>query len=210
MKSLIQQYAHWADGTVGIKDRPNIDVVPIKQQGHVVPRNLQAELGLPVYQEEWETLAQYCGFSGKAFRCILVDESPSQLQGQHFINPAQLVVSPCYLEFAHYGFVIGEVRSFYSVHRDSRDTVRDMGVEVPDYIEGHCIVADAQLYDSRLAEKAWNGIQQGVLTHVCPIVFRQHHEPMGAGTLVEVSLTTDYFPGCLNARIFRKWEGDAV
>jgi hypothetical protein len=102
--------------------------------------------------------------------------------------------------------VIGEVRSFYSVHRDSRETVRAMGVDVPNYVDGHCLVADAQLYDSRLAETAWDGIERGILSHVCPVVFRQHHEPMGAGQLVEVSLTTDYFPGCRNARILKAWE----
>jgi hypothetical protein len=80
-----------------------------------------------------------------------------------------------------------------------------MQIEVPPDVEGDCIIAQAQLFDSLLAEKAFEGLQRGIFTHVCPLILRKPDEPLGTGQLVEVSLTTDDYPGCPGARILKTW-----
>ena len=60
--------------------------------------------------------------------------------------------------------------------------------------------------DSPLAEKAWDALQRGIFTHVCPLVFRKCDEPVGTGQLVEISLVDGGYPGCQHARVLKTWE----
>lgn len=84
------------------------------------------------------------------------------------------------------------------------EALKTLGIDVP--IEGACLIGEAQLFNSRLADKAWEAMQRGLFTHVCPLLFRQPQEPLGGGTLVEVSLVSGDYPGCRNARIVKAWE----
>ena len=81
-----------------------------------------------------------------------------------------------------------------------------MGIEVPAYVEGDCLIGDAQLFNSPLADRAWEAMEREIFSHVCVVVFRQNTQALGTGQLVEVSLTTDDYPGCQNARILKAWE----
>jgi len=84
------------------------------------------------------------------------------------------------------------------------EALKTLGIDVP--IEGACLIGEAQLFNSRLADKAWEAIQRGIFSHVCAVLFRQPNESPGTGSVVEVSLVTGDFPGCRNARILKTWE----
>ncbi len=209
MISTIQQYVHASDGSISLKGAPHITLDTIAEQGHVTARDIRHELGLPIYYEEWAELAKHTGMSNRMFRCVLVDESPSRLPGNPRLSPAEIVPTPCYLEFGHQGFIVGQVAAFYFVPKNGRSLLQRMGIEVPSYVEGDCLIADAQLFCSPLADKAWEAIERGIFTHVCVVVFRQNSQALGTGQLVEVTLTTDDFPGCQNAKILKTWGGAA-
>lgn len=203
MKSQFQ-YRHGPNG-ITLEGLPNVRLSMIEEQGKVVGRNWQAELKLPVYQEEWEEWGLVRGMSRRSVRFIVMDESASRLPGHVRLNP-QAIALPrsCPFELGHSGFLIGSVHAFITGFGDVRELVPSLfGFEVPlDLIEGDYIVGEARLFDSPLATKAWQGLQQNIFTHVCPMTFMAD----GVESLVQVTLTPGDFVGCENARILATWE----
>lgn len=140
---------------------------------------------------------------------MLLDESETRLQGNPRLQPRLIGLPPtatCPLEFEHQGFVVGSVYAFFLGIKENADDLRRMQIDIPDWVEGECILAQAQLFASPLADKAWEALQRGIFTHVCPLVLRQDAAPLGTGQLVEVSLTTSDYPGCPGAKIMKIWE----
>lgn len=207
MKSLLQQYVHQPDGTITLEGFPGITCEVIEAQGRVTGRDIEAELGLPQYFEEWEELAKPRGLSSRQLRFILMDESETRFPGQYKLQPQQVALpTTCHLEFGHRGFVVGIVSAFILGFDDRRAQIPALfGVELPKDTEGDYIVGQATLMDSPLADKAWDALQLGIFTHVCPLIFRTPDEPVGTGHLVEVSVTTGDYPGCPGARVLKTW-----
>ncbi|MGH7216619.1 MAG: hypothetical protein ACREIG_05235 [Nitrospiraceae bacterium] len=84
-------------------------------------------------------------------------------------------------------------------------TLKQMQIDVPPDVEGDGFIAQARLFDSPLVGKAWDALQRGIFTHVCPLIFRKPDEPAGTDQLVEVSLTTSDYPSCPGARVLKTW-----
>lgn len=207
MISSIQNYTRHPDGTLTLEGLPHVRVDAIQGQGAVVGRDIARELGLPIYFEDWEAMAKARGLSRRMVRFILADESRTRLEGCPNLQP-RLISLPqsCGLEFGHHGFLVGAVCTFFLGYKEYWEDLKNIGVEVPSSVEGDCIIAQAQLFDSPLADKAWEALERGIFTHVCPLILRKDAEPMGTGQLVEVSLTTDDYPGCPGAKILRWWK----
>lgn len=210
MLSPFQQYVHHADGRITLKDFPNVTLEVIQEQGRATGRDLERELGLPTYFEEWEVLAQptASGLSRRRIQFVLMDESPTRLPGHYRYQPRAVTLpTTCFLEFAHRGFRVGVVHAFALGFAENRDDLQGMGIDLPADIEGDCILGWAQLFYSKLADKVWQGAQRGILSHACPLVYRENieREPVGSGRLVEVSLVSDDNPGCQNARVLKTW-----
>jgi hypothetical protein len=207
MISPIQQFVHNEDGTISLKGRPGVRVDVIEQQGYATARDIQKELHLPRYFEEWQELAEPIGLSRRQLQFIVADESATRFPGSIRLQPRKIVLPhSCYLEFGHRSFIVGVVTSLILVDAAAREELKQAGLDIPSSTEGDCIVGTARLFDSPLASKAWEALQRGIFSHVCPLLFRQDHEPLGTGQLVEVSLTTDDYPGCPGARILKTWE----
>jgi len=155
---------------------------------------LQA-LGLPKDWDQLDRLSAYEGFSDRFVRFILADESPTRFPGSPRLKPQcyRFPDRPLGLTLAHLGYNIGQV--FAIVPGDSKD--------VPS-AEGYFLVGTARLFDSALADAAWRGMATGIFGHVCGVLLRQDHEPLGAGELFEVALSER--PGCPGARILKAWE----
>ena len=203
------QYRHAPDGTITLAGLPNVRLEMIEEQGHVTGRNWQHELELPTYQEEWEAMAQARRMSLRHVRFVVMDESASRLPGHTRLCPKTVVLPPqgCALELGHTGFVIGFVHAFITGFDELRSAIPSLfGFEIPPPApEGDFIVGTARLFESPLAEKTWQGLQQGIFTHVCPMTFVA--SPSGRDTLVQVTLTTGDYAGCPGARILTTWEG---
>lgn len=213
MISQIQQFEHHPDGTITLKGRPGVKLDLVEQQGLATARAIEKELGLPQYFEEWEQFAQPVGMSRRYLRCVVADQSVTTIKGISRLQPRNITFSshsPCFLEFGHRGFLIGAVTFVALCPADAREDVKALGFHIPEEAEGDCLIATGQLFDSPLAAKAWEALQRGIFTHACPLLFRKLNEPLGSGQLVEVSLTTNDFPGCRNATILKTWEGDAI
>mgnify|MGYP001233833770 CR=1 FL=1 len=207
MISQFQQYVHHPDGTITVDGLPGVTLDTIQDQGRASGRDIERELGLPTYFEEWVALAQPRGLSRRMVQFVLMDESTTRLQGSPRLQPRRITLpATCPLEFAHRGFVVGIVSVFYLAFVETReDLKRGLGLDVPDHVEGDGIIAQAQLFDSPLADKAWEALERGIFTHVCPLILRHDTEALGTGKLVEVSLTTDDYPGCPGAKLLRIW-----
>lgn len=211
MKSPFQYQFH-PDGTITLAGCPDTTLELIEEQGIVVGRNWQAELGLPTYYEQWEDWAQVRGPSHRHVRFVLIDASPSRLPGHPRVQPHLLVLPEqgCLFELGHTGFVIGVVYSFARCCGDDRRAVpRLLGFEIPAdlQVEGDFIIGQAQLLNSRLSDAAWRGLQAGLLSHVCPMSWRPTEG--GDERLVQVTLTTGDYPGCPHATILATWEAQA-
>ena len=209
MISQLQQYVHHSDGTITLACLPGLPVEVIQEQGKVTARDLERELGLPHYFEEWEAMAKPNGFSPRQIRFVLLDESQTRLPGSYRLRPKEITLPPtgtCYLEFGHKGFLIGVVSVFYLGFKDNLDDLAQMGIDIPMFVEGDCMIAQATLFNSPLADKAWEALQCGVFTHVCPLILKRTDDPIGAGQLTEVSLVTGDYPGIPGARIMKWWE----
>ena len=44
---------------------------------------------------------------------------------------------------------------FYLGFKENLDDLTRMGIDIPSEVEGECIIAQAQLFESVLADKAW-------------------------------------------------------
>ena len=208
MKSSWQQYDHQPDGSIGLVGRPDVGIEVIQDQGRVTGRNIEAELGLPKYFEEWEVLAKPRGLSRRQIQFIVMDQSETRFPDRYRFQPQRVTLpSTCHLEFGHRGFVVGIVHTFLLGFEELRERIPSMfSVELPEEVEGDYIVGQGTLFDSPLAEKAWDALRLGIFTHVCPLVFRKIDEPAGTGQLVELSLVAGDYPGCQNARVLKTWE----
>jgi hypothetical protein len=206
MISSIQQYEFHEGGRITLKGRPDVTLDLVDQQGLAEARAIDKELGLPIHYEQWAEIAKPAGMSTRRIEFIVTDESVTNLKGNPRNQPQRIELpEACYLEFGHRSFLVGLVTSLVLFPAGIRDAFADMGLHIPPYVEGDCILGEATLFNSVLARKAWEGIERGVFTHVCPLIFRDPDAPIGTGKLVEVSLTGDYV-GCRNARILKAWE----
>jgi len=209
MTPSIQQFQYNEDGSISLKGQPGITVKVVAAQdaalATALAEQMERDLGLPHYREDWERFAESTGMSSRMIRFILLDESESRLVGSPRYQP-QTIAYPdsCVLEFGHRGFAVGRVTGITRCVNPSEDELQALGVNVP--VEGSCLIGEAQLFKSPLAGKAWEAIERGLFTHVCALLFTQPHEPLGGGTLVEVSLVNGDYPGCRNARIIHRWE----
>lgn len=209
MISQFQQYVHHPDGSISIEGFPGIKLDMIQEQGRAQAEAIERALDLPVYFEEWAELAKPHGLSGRMVRFVLADESVTRFPGNPRLQPRSITLPPslvCHLEFGHRGFVVGVVSAFFPGYVDCREDLKQIGLEVPSFVEGDCLIAQAQLFASPLADKAWEATERGIFTHVCPLLLRNDTEPLGTGRLVEVSLTTGEYPGCPGARVLKHWE----
>lgn len=211
MISTIQQYEHHPDGRVSLKGQPGVTVDAIAEQdlerATAAAFALEKELGLPHYFEEWQALAHASDMSSRMLRFILMDESASRLVGSPRYQPRNITWSAsCALEFGHRGFLVGRLTSIIQCFDLPAEVLKALGIDDP--VEGACLIGEAQLFKSRLADKAWEAIQRGIFTHVCPLLFRQPHQTLGTGQIVEVSLVTGELPGCRNARMLKAWESN--
>ena len=188
MKSILQQYNHQPDGSITLEGLPGVKIEVIEEQGLVTGRNIEAELSLPEYFEEWAQLAQPRGLSRRQIQFIVMDQSEIRFPNRYRFQPKRVTLpSTCHLEFGHRGFVVGLVHTFLLGLDELRAQIPSMfSVELPADVEGDYIVAQATLLDSPLAEKAWTGLRLGIFSHVCPLVFRKIDEPAGTRQLVEV------------------------
>jgi hypothetical protein len=208
MISQFQQYLHHPDGTITLEGFPGVKLETIQEQGAVKGRDIERELNLPHWFEEWEILAKPRGLSRRHVQFVLMDEAETRFKEHYQLQPQQVVLpTTCYLEFAHRGFIVGIVNIFLLGFDEMRAQIPSLfGIELPKNLEGDYIIAQATLFDSPLAEKAWEALERKIFTHVCPAIYREPHEPAGTGKLIEISLTSDDYPGCPNARVLKFWE----
>lgn len=208
MKSPWQQYTHQPDGSITLEGRPDIAIEVIEEQGLVTARHIEAELGLPKYFEQWEELAKPRSLSGRQIQFIVMDQSETRFPDRYRFQPQRIALpSTCHLEFGHRGFLIGIVHTFILRFDEMRAQIPTMfGVELPKEVEGDYVVGQATLFDSPLAERAWDALRLGIFLHVCPLVFRKIDEPAGTGQLVEISLVDGAYTGCQNARVRKTWK----
>lgn len=186
------QFTQQPDGSMTLPDFPNVALSTVEGQGSVLGRDWAKELDLPVYWEEWEALAKPRSDKHHGtLTFILMDEAPTRLPGHPRMDPRQITLpTACPLELGHQGFIIGFVHSYLFG-----------AVPRPANVQGTYIIGHATFFDSALADKAIEGITQGVFTHVCPVVWAPPGVPIGTGQLAQVSLVPGDFPGCPNARI---------
>ena len=167
------QYAHQQDGRITVEGLPNVNIHTIAEQG-----------------AEWEAMARpHSLTSGRRIRFVLMDESVTRLQGNPRLQP-QHVMLPypmrCPLTLSHTGFVVGTVFSFLLIREQDREALQGMGIDHPDFTEGQWILSEAELFNSSLADKAWQGLRAQIFSHTCPVLFTG--EPSGGGQLIEVAL----------------------
>ena len=197
MKSHIQRYIRNADGTFSIEGQPGVTVIG---QGQTERPAWEFELGLPVYEHEWQALAAHSDLSAKHLEFVLADESANRIPGNRPFQPRKLICPAiCRLELAHSSFLIGSVFDF---------RLRAAG-KVSGTI-GEAITAKAVLWNSALAAKAWEGVKRGVFSHACVVLLTPQGGELGTGHIMEVTLTTEVAAGCQNARILKSWEIPAL
>lgn len=200
------QFVRNEDGTMGLAGHPHVRLKTHEGQGHTTGRDWQQELKLPHYFEQWEEMARVRNndLTGRRIRFLLMDESETRLTGRPRYSPKAVAIPQVALfELAHTGFVIGLVHAF--VHGSEH-----LRAWLPPDLEpeGSHIIAEASLFDSPLADRAWEGAQRGIFTHVCPVIASAHDTPEGGGELVQVSLVPGDYPGIPNARVLSWWESN--
>lgn len=178
----------------------------------VTGRNWRAELGMPIDYEAWLVMSRIRGLSSRHIRFVLMDESAPRLSGNPRLQPQKATLShTCPIELGHTGFVVGFVYTFILGFDELRTEIPSMfGFELPRGLEGDFVIGQARLFDSLLAKKAWQGLQQGTFTHVChahlcPLLSGPSYTP-GPPQIIEVSLTTDDSHGYPGARVLKTWE----
>ena len=185
---------------------------PIIDRGTATGRNWADELGLPIDYLEWLVMSKIRGLSARHIRFLLMDESTPRSSSNPWLQP-QTVTLPqtCPIELGHSGFVVGFVYAYFVGHTELRAEIPSMfGFELPSGLAGDFIIGQARLFDSLLAEKAWQGLQQGTFTkvchaHICPLLSGPSDKPVSPPQLIEVSLMTDDSHG-YHARILKTWE----
>jgi hypothetical protein len=189
---------------MSLADFPEVRLHTVEEQGSVVGRDWQRELDLPVYWEQWEYLARPRSDAHRGrLQFILMDESETRLQGNPRLQPKQIVLpTQCSLELGHSGFTVGSVYGYFLGTGDMRQSIPSLlNLTLPTELEGDFLIGVAQFFNSALAEKAKQGLERQIFSHVCPIVWSPPGAPIGTGALVQVSLATADYPGCNNAKI---------
>lgn len=200
------QFQQAPDGSMSLADHPDIRLDTIEEQGTVTGRDWQNELGFPYYFEEWEALAK---LRSDAYRgtltFIAMDQSETRLPGHPRLQPKQIVLPTlCSLELGHSGFVVGFVYAFFLGIDDLRTVISSrLGLNTPAEIRGDYLIGQATFFDSAMAEMAQEGLDRGIFTHTCPVVWSPDGALPGTGALVQVSLVCGDFPGCPNAKVLR-------
>jgi len=205
------QLQHQTDGSFQVKGSPHIKYVGVEGQGTVVQREWWNELRLPTYREDWEDIARAKGLSSRQIWFVVLDEAEARLPGRPRFKPERIILPPsCQLELAHTGFVVGLAFGFnprWIIPRGGKPD--DPSLSLPPDIEGGCIIGTALLFDSPLADAAWEGLQRGIFSHVCPTLGELSTLPADYADcrcLIQVSLTTSDFPGFVNAKILKMSE----
>jgi len=207
------QFSQNPDGTMRLQGFPHVRLATVEGQGHVASRDWRTELNLPTYYEQWEEIARVRSndLSGRHVQFVLIDESQPRIPGQPpYRAKAVRIPHGVQFELGHTGFVIGVVHTFLPVFGELRYALpRALGIELPEGLspQGDFVIAQATLFDSGLADRAWQGLERRIFLHVCPVIFRPDGEPEEGGQLVQVSLVPADMPGIPNARVLRRWEG---
>ncbi|MEO7860257.1 MAG: hypothetical protein ABIU05_07390, partial [Nitrospirales bacterium] len=187
------QFEHLDDGRIQLAGHPDVNLLVPEAQAVAVRPEWEATLGFPYYFEEWQEWAVANGLSGRRLRFVLCDSSPTTHVGHWRFQPERIRLGEqrgrWLLTAGHSGFCIGLA---YGVMLATKDTMPGLGLdgtEWPGWVEGNsCLIGQAMLYESRLADAAWAGVQRGILNRVCAVVSMQPGEEPGTGTLVEVAL----------------------
>lgn len=201
------QFEPQPDGSMRVKDFPALTPHTIEGQSSAVGRDWQSELGLPEFFEDWERLARPRSDAHRGrVTCVLMDESETRLVGHPRMHPKQIVLpSVCSLELGHSGFIIGSVYGYFLGTGDMRSALPALlNLTLPSELEGDYLLGMASFFDSPLADKAQEGVRQGIFTHVCPVVWSTEGAPVGTGLLVQVSLGPGDFPGCPHALVLNE------
>lgn len=200
IKSSIQ-FEHRSDGTVGLVGRPDIVLKVHEHQAQATVPACDRLLGLPTYQEEWDALALATGLSGRFARFVGADQSPTKQVGHYPLRPAQIRLQPAKypLTWGHRGYVIGLCFPVVLHPKDAH-------VNRPEFVEGDCIIGVAELFDSKLADRAWEGLARKIFTHSCAVLSQRPEDPNGAGDLIEIALVSEGEAACHGARVLKTWE----
>jgi hypothetical protein len=158
-------------------------------------RDWFAELEIPKHWETIETMAKPRSYSWRKVRFVIGDESPTHFPGHWRQRPQDwtYTLNGQPLTLSHFPFIIGVVQKVW----------RGSPQEAPD-AEGVCVVGEALLYDSPLADAAWRGIERGIFGAVSPILIRPLADPPGAGYVYAIGLTDQ--PVCPGAKILKTWD----
>ncbi len=202
------QYQHLDDGQIQLAGHPEVNLLVPEGQAAAVRPEWEASIGFPVYQEHWVEWSVAKGLSGRCLRFVLCDESLTNHVGHWRFQPQRIrIAAPqgrYLLTAGHRGFCIGVV---YGVQLAMKETGLGLDMEWPEWIEGDsCLIGQAMLYESRLADAAWCGVQRGILDRVCAVVSMQPDEPPGTGLLEEVALVSEPEAACPGARVLKTWE----
>ena len=79
-------------------------------------------------------------------------------------------------------------------------------MNVPDFVEGDCVIGVAELFDSKLADIAWTGLTRKIFSHTRAVLGPRPEDPDGAGDLVEIALVSEAEAACPGARVLKTWE----
>ena len=196
------QFQHLEAGQVKLVGRPDVVLKTHESQAHAVVPAWYRALGLPTYQEEWDALAIALSLSCRFAWFVACDESRTRHVGHWRLQPARIrlqLASYC-LTLGHSGYVIGRC---FPVMLLPASSAR---VNIPDCIEGDCLIATAELYDSKLGDIAWRGLQQGIFSHTCVVLSQKSDDPDGAGDLAEIALVSEAEASCPGAKILKTYE----
>ena len=197
------QLRQQADGawTVGLEGVTRVDTIDEQEP----PRDWLAELDLPKDWSKLEAMARPRGLSARRVRCIIGDESPTCFPGAWRYRPqAWTYADDLNVTLGHLSFIVGRVEHVYPGSRDQWAAEK----QKVDGATGEFVIGEVRLYDSDLADAAWEGIRQGIFGHVCAILVRSTTAPLGTGELLEVALTDR--PACPGARILETWEEETA
>jgi hypothetical protein len=192
-----------------------VDVVP--ESGPV--RDWLAELGIPKDWGAIEAMAQPRGLTARRIRFIVCDESPTRFPGNPRLQPSHIIIphDQRLLTLGHLSYNVGILEwlnhgipqaclsdvDFMRALNPSSDLflAPDEGPEP----EGRFILGQARLFDSELADKAWQGIEWKIFTHVCGVLLRiPATSPYQQ--IAEVAIIDGPGAGCPGARILKHWE----
>lgn len=196
------QFEHRPDGSVQLAGRPDVTLKTHEQQATATFPDWYRQLGLPTYQEQWDAMSRATSLNERFLQFVMCDESPTKHAGNVPLRPAHIRVPLVRyrLTLSHTGYVIGEVYPVLLIPKDLAQASR------PDFVQGDCIVATAELFDSALADIAWRGVRQGIFSHACAVVAQQPGDPDGAGDLVEIALVSEREAACPGARVLKWFE----